>query len=125
MKALLVTIFLMSSNAWAKEKVQSFHLTVSFGDKISTFKVDKATPEEVLVNGQTKKTSLKNAEYISKLASAALKEKSNDQKLCTRSYMLLEMPSAKDKTLAIVGCINSKTPAAKKLTELANALVLI
>ena len=100
-------------------------LTVHIGDKVSRFEIADTRKLVVSVNGRSKKTLRGNINHAIKLASAAAKEKSNDQALCLREYMELSLSVDGAKETKTYGCLGSPTPAAKKLTELSNLMLFM
>jgi hypothetical protein len=128
MKLVIVFFFLFLNSAFAfaaAEKLTSMKLNVSYGDKTTVFEIPDSQKLNVLVNGRSKKTLRGNIDSAIKMATAASKEKSNDRNLCSRKYIELTFSLNGAKESKTYGCIDSKTPAAVKLTELSNLMLFM
>lgn len=99
-------------------------LEVHYGEKTNSFQVPDLKKSEIVVNGALKKVSDADFKAIVEKARTASEQKSNERRLCGRKYMELVVVENK-KSTTVVGCIGSKTPAATKLTDLSNAMLLL
>ena len=96
-------------------------LKVTYGDKISEFRVAKNNKGGTLKfasnSEKNKEHSLseKDMTYISSEIKSIEAASSNDPSLCSRRQ--IELTAANKKT---IGCLGSPTKTAKKLTDLAN-----
>lgn len=122
---ILILSLLLLQHADAAEKKTSMKLGVNYGDKVTLFEIPDANKLEVIVNGRKKKTLRSNIDQAMKLALAASKEKSNQKALCYRKVIELVYQGNGAKESRTFGCINSKTPAATKLTELSNLMLFM
>ncbi len=127
MKKIVLTVAIMfcAAAAPAADKITKMKLTVSFGDKRTVFEIPDSKKLNVIVNGRKKNTLRGNIDSAIKLATAASKEKSNDKSLCRRKHIELNFSIDGAKPTETYGCIDSKTPAAKKLTELSNLMLFM
>lgn len=126
MKKLIVFLFLFSSvTSHANDKITKMKLRVEFGEKQTVFEIPDDKKGNVIVNGRKKKALLSNIDQAIKLAASAAKEKSNDGSLCRRKVIELSFSVNGSKETKTFGCIDSKTPAAVKLTELSNLMLFL
>ena len=121
----LVLILICSGRGEAVEKSTALLLRVNFGEKNTVFEIPDSKKVDLVVNGRKRKALRGNIDHAIKLATAASKEKSNDKSLCSRKYIELVFTPKGGKETRTYGCIDSKTPAAVKLSELSNLMLFM
>lgn len=122
---MILAVLLSTTSAEAAKKPTKMTLKVSYGEKSTVFEIPDAKKLEVVVNGRKRKTLRGNIDHAIKLATAASKTKSNDKALCRRKHIELTFSVKGSKETRTYGCIDSKTPAAIKLTELSNLMLFM
>lgn len=127
MKSLMMICALLvsSTTVHAAPQVTRMKVTISFGEKQTVFEIPDTKKLDIIVNGRKKVALRNNIDQAVKLATSASKEKSNDKSLCRRKVIELSYSMNGAKDSKVFGCIDSKTPAATKLTELSNLMLFL
>lgn len=122
---LLIAFVILLNRPCFAASFDSLVLTVNFTEKKTRFEIPDSRKKLVTVNGREKQTLHENIVHAFKVAAEITNVKSNDPKLCRSQFIELAYTPKNKKLIKIFGCIGSKTPAALKLTELANLLTLM
>jgi hypothetical protein len=114
------------------ELPRNISLTVNHGDNLSWFRLTSDNPEvggkfdyySSTGQGKSGKLSSKNFKFIARKVASVRTAKSNDIRLCERTFISVNAEVNK-KPFSSLGCIGSPTATAKKVTELANIMDLM